>query len=99
MPYLRIVRATYGKGNRVVDVTDKLQQLVHNKGGYTLDEFGYWFKPNGKMNEMFGKLFALFSNLFSYLFFVIMHCGFVIHLRICFLLQVILVQERIRTCM
>jgi len=35
-----------------------------NKGGWTLSEFGYWFKPNGKMNEMFGTTFpSTFSLL------------------------------------
>jgi len=52
--FLHIVKAVYGKGNRTVDVTAILQKLVMNKGGWALSEFGYWFTPTGKMNEMFG---------------------------------------------
>ncbi len=39
----------------VICEKDKIQKLVMNKGGFILNEFGYWFKPNGKMNEMFGR--------------------------------------------
>lgn len=39
-PYLRIVRASYGEGTNMVDVTDFLQQRILDRGGLTLDEFG-----------------------------------------------------------
>jgi hypothetical protein len=49
-PYVRVVRAAYGAGVKLVDVTATLQQLIFNKGGLTLDAFG----SHDSMNRLFG---------------------------------------------
>jgi hypothetical protein len=60
-PYMRVVRASYGAGTKLIDVTATLQQLIFNKGGLTLDAFGYTtLRPNGCMNALFGTFFYVF---------------------------------------
>jgi hypothetical protein len=59
---MRVVRASYGAGTKLIDVTATLQQLIFNKGGLTLDAFGYTtLRPNGCMNALFGTFFYVFK--------------------------------------
>lgn len=51
---VEILKATYGRGNNVHDVTLILRDMLAEQGGRGLVAFGYKVKPNGCMNKAFG---------------------------------------------
>jgi len=70
-PYMRVVRASYGAGTKLIDVTATLQQLIFNKGGLTLDAFGYTLQPNGCMNALFGTFLNIYFFNYYYFYYLI----------------------------